>query len=184
MQGMISEGEAVLKKVAQVERAVQARLSRGNAAGVCHRGHDPLNALSVAQDMLRVVSEELASQNEKLALVRQRDVEFFAESPRAYVVTDDNGVIRKANYAAAALLRRTSNSLQNNCLWVYVTQGARREFLRRFGLYAAGIRESGEWMTMLAPRVGDAIHVWLYPSETGDGSGREKRIIWALVARD
>ncbi|HEY9781565.1 MAG TPA: PAS domain-containing protein, partial [Leptolyngbyaceae cyanobacterium] len=70
-----------------------------------------LEELKVALEELHVASEEMKQQNEELKIARtiaeierQRYHELFELAPDGYIVTDDAGIIREANRAAANLL--------------------------------------------------------------------------------
>ncbi|MPV61524.1 PAS domain-containing protein, partial [Burkholderia sp. BE24] len=69
-----------------------------------------LQELSLAVEELHVAEEELLTQNEQLAAAqqaieteRQRYQDLFNFAPDGYLVTDLNGVVQEANYAAASL---------------------------------------------------------------------------------
>ena len=67
--------------------------------------------LSTALEELSVMAEELHQQNQELLhthqmleLERQRYQDLFNFAPDAYLVTDEQGIILEANYAAQTLL--------------------------------------------------------------------------------
>jgi len=86
-----------------------------------------LDELSVALEELQVAGEELHQQNEQLlasqqALLaeRQRYQNLLDLAPDVYLVTDGDGIIYKANRAAAALLNVRGDWLLNKPITLYV----------------------------------------------------------------
>ncbi|MDZ4874955.1 MAG: Sensor histidine kinase RcsC [Chroococcidiopsis cubana SAG 39.79] len=75
-----------------------------------------------------VVEEELFGQNQQAMQERQYYYDLFQFSPDAYLVTDSNGVILKANRAIATLLHVPQNYLVGKPLAVYIAQSDRMSF--------------------------------------------------------
>jgi PAS domain S-box-containing protein len=77
-------------------------------------------------------SRDTASQQPAAALTSYlRYQELFDFAPDGYVVTDADGIILEANYAAAALLQTRREFLVNKPLAMYVAHGARAAFYMR-----------------------------------------------------
>src|SRR5438552_15473537 len=67
-----------------------------------------IEELHVAEEELRQQNEALTGANEALAGERERYRGLFDFAPDGYLVTDDEGVIREANLAAADQIGRAS----------------------------------------------------------------------------
>lgn len=84
--------------------------------------------MQIAEEELRLQNEQLrASQEERLA-ERQRYQDLFEFAPDAYLVTDVDGKILEANYAAAELFQLSQEFLIGKPLVLFVTQASRRNF--------------------------------------------------------
>ncbi|HEY9852152.1 MAG TPA: PAS domain S-box protein [Leptolyngbyaceae cyanobacterium] len=84
--------------------------------------------MQIAEEELRLQNEQLrASQEERLA-ERQRYQDLFEFAPDAYLVTDVDGKILEANYAAAELFQLSQEFLIGKPLVLFVTQIGRRNF--------------------------------------------------------
>ena len=116
--------------------------------------------LTVSLEELKVAEEELVQQNEELVLTREA-VEsstrhfhrLFDEVPLPYLVTDVVGMIRHANHAAAALLKRPADLLEGRPLLTFVPLDGRsafREAINRLHLVDA----ARDWRVTLL-RYGD-----------------------------
>ena len=117
--------------------------------------------LTISLEELKVAEEELVQQNEELVSSREAIEStsrhyrrLFDEMPGPYVVTDVCGIIRHANGAAAALLRRPADALERKPLLTLVPLEGRsrfREAISRLRLVDA----ARDWRTDLL-RHGDA----------------------------
>ena len=97
-----------------------------------------LEQVNVSLEELKVAREELSQQNEQLSVTReqleherQRYKELFEFAPDAYLVTDENGTIREANYTAATLLCVSNGLLVGKPLSIFVPETQRRDFRLR-----------------------------------------------------
>jgi PAS domain S-box-containing protein len=91
--------------------------------------------LTVSLEELKVAEEELLQQNEELLLTRdaieatsRHFRRLFDDAPLPYVVTDICGIIRHANHAAAALLKRPAEMLERKPLLTLVPLDRRSSF--------------------------------------------------------
>ena len=94
-----------------------------------------LEELKVALEELHVAEEEIKQQNEELEIARtraeierQRYHELFEFAPDGYIVTDDAGIIREANRAAANLLNLSPKFLTRKPLINFIVYEERRAF--------------------------------------------------------
>jgi len=104
---------------------------------------DIAQELSAALAQLRAAEEELRERNEALVVAwseveaeRLHEKELFANAPVAYVVTDAEGTIQRANQAAAGLLGTAPERLEGMPLIGFVTPAERnaiQALLRELG---------------------------------------------------
>ena len=94
-----------------------------------------LEELKVALEELHVAQSEMKQQNEELEIARtraeierQRYHELFELAPDGYIVTDDAGIIREANRAAANLLNLSPKFLTSKPLINFIAYEERRAF--------------------------------------------------------
>ncbi len=144
--------------------ALRSRLAASSTANEV--AQSAIEELLTAMEELRVAEEELRQQNESLAAAQlmleeenQRFVELFEYAPVPYVVTDEAGVIREANRAAADLLAVEARALRGKPLALFVERGEVRGFRARMALAAALGSPIDEWETALVPRDGEPVPV-------------------------
>jgi PAS domain S-box-containing protein len=102
-----------------------------------------LEELANALEELRTMQEELHFQQEELLNTRelveaelQSYKDHFLRAPVAYLVTNMNGTIRQANYAAAELFSSTEKFMVGRSLALFVPEGERRAFRERLAQVA------------------------------------------------
>src|SRR5215210_1854540 len=85
-----------------------ARATDAEARGLLAEGLEELattfEQLNVAQEELRVQNEALAAAEAVAGAERERYRDLFDNAPLGYLVTDEDGVVRRANVAAGDLL--------------------------------------------------------------------------------
>jgi PAS domain S-box-containing protein len=106
------------------------------AAGTTSEQRDGLAEVEVAAvlEELAVVSEDLRQQNRALAQVGRRYEEMFQFAPEPYLVTDAEGVIRRANRAATHLLGVDQEVLAGKPLVLFVEEERRSHFYAQLTL--------------------------------------------------
>ena len=134
--------DAAIEQLVEQRRAVVGRavhVLHPGAEATIEEGPEALREtvalLSVSLEELKVAEEELVQQNEELTLTRQA-VEsstryfrrLFDEAPLPYIVTDVVGIVRQANHAAAALLKRSAELLEGKPLLSFVPLDRRSGF--------------------------------------------------------
>lgn len=137
-------------------RMVSLRAAAGSDdAGV---GSLAVAELETAFEELRTAQEELIAQREQLdvtsrvaAAERLRADELFADSPDALLVTDSNGVIRRANARAGALLAIDQKRIVGKPLAMFVNEVDRRGFRNALVELKRGRKIDG-WRILLSPR--------------------------------
>src|SRR5262245_51517105 len=87
-----------------------------------------LEELSVSNEELRVQQDELAGSRDQLEAERRRYQALFDFAPDAYIVTNEDGVIREANRAAGSLLGILPERLIDRPLVVFVPIEHRKDF--------------------------------------------------------
>jgi len=130
-----------------LERVAELRLKADRAEGDEARDllGEGLEELGVAFEELRVAQEHLQTQNEALAVAeaeadaeRERYQDLFEYAPSGYLVTDDEGVIRRVNLAAGELLNVPAKYLTGKPLAVFVAAEDRSVFLGQLSGLRAG----------------------------------------------
>lgn len=105
--------------------------------GSVSRSHllEALGALQESLQELDVAEEELSQQNDELIIAREalelerhRYRELFDRAPFAYLVTDANGFVEEANFAASGLFGATRLELVGKALPLLVAQRDRSRF--------------------------------------------------------
>lgn len=145
-----------------------------------------LEEVNVSLEELKVAREELSQQNEllsvtkeQLELERQRYKELFEFAPDAYLVTDENGTIREANYTAATLLGVSQRFLIGKPLSIFVPETQRRDFRLRINQLKIGeLDRLREWELPMQPRKGDCFEAAITVSAVSNPEGMNLR--WML----
>jgi PAS domain S-box-containing protein len=109
-------------------------------------------------DDLRREHEALATARELVEAERHRNQELFDLSPDAYIITDDDGLIRECNLAASRLFGVTRQFLVAKPLASFIDVEARGEFRTHLG----SLRHSEgpiQWRSELAGRDGVAVAI-------------------------
>ena len=86
--------------------------------------------------------------------------ELFDRAPDAYIVTDHEGIIREANFAAARLLDVRLDRMIGASLASFVSGSERRGFRFAVGRVAAGDKPpgaDGEWLLKLRQRGSESV---------------------------
>jgi PAS domain S-box-containing protein len=113
--------------------------------------------------------EPIASR-EALEREREKYLELFELAPDACILTDSQGVIREANFAATQLLGVTAQFLPGKPLPAFFEENARNAFRHQLD-QLCGSTGSDEWEIRLAPRNGTPIHVSVSVARIGKDSG-------------
>lgn len=121
---------------------------------------EAIEEVNVSLEELKVAREELCQQNEELSLIRaqvererERYKELFEFAPDAYFVTNENGMIREANYTAALLLNVSQKFLLGKPLSIFIPENARRNFRLRLNQLRIGeLEKLQEWELPIQPR--------------------------------
>lgn len=147
-----------------------------------------LQELDAALEELRIAGEELREQNAALLATRQqveeeqrRYRELFEYAPDGYIVTDNAGVVREVNEAAAEILGVSRATLQGEPLIAFMAgpgQSAFSELMQRVASGAVD-RVSGWEAGLQRPGEGDII-VSITAVATHDARGHITGARWML----
>lgn len=125
------------EQIASAQNQLHALLNQLNhpTSGEREVAERAVEALSQSLEELHVAQEELHQQNAELlatrralAAERQRYQELFAFAPDGYLVTDANGIIQKANRAAARQVGVREDHLEGKPLAVFVSSDEQADF--------------------------------------------------------
>ena len=148
--------------------------------------HDAYEGLLTAMEELQVAQEQLLQQNEELVATRcaveaerQRYQDLFEFAPDGYLVTDPEGTIREANYAAASLLNTTQDFLVGIPLVVFVAQGDRKAFVTQLTRLAE-LEHAQDWEVRLQPRDGRLLPAAVTAAAVRDSEGKPVGLRWLL----
>ena len=155
---------AALGRIAALRERVAAATD-AEARGLLAEGLEELatafEQLHVAQEELRVQTEALAAADAVAAAERERYRDLFDNAPLAYLVTDEDGVVGRANVAAGDLLGSSPRHLVGKPLSSFVHPDDRDAFLARLSALRAGAAPAGQTVRVLPrpagtpPRVAD-----------------------------
>ena len=147
-----------------------------------------LEELKVALEELHVAEEEMKQQNEQLEIARtraeierQRYHELFELAPDGYIVTDDAGIIREANRAAANLLNLSPKFLIRKPLINFIPYEERRAFRAKL-MQLLQTEWMQEWEIRILSRTGEIFDAAVTVSTVRDLQG--KPIGWRWLLRD
>ncbi|MGF1936645.1 MAG: PAS domain-containing sensor histidine kinase [Nostoc sp. ChiQUE02] len=140
-------------------------------------------ALRETLEELQVVEEELRQQNEELAIARetaelehQRYQDLFDLAPDAYLVTDVAGIIKEANYVAAALLSVRQKYLLGKPFILFVAEPDRQTFMNQL----ANLQQVQNWEVDLQPRRGTAFPAQIRMVAMYNSQGQQVGWRWLL----
>ncbi|MBE8969580.1 PAS domain S-box protein [Nostocales cyanobacterium LEGE 12452] len=140
-------------------------------------------ALRETLEELQVIEEELRQQNEELAIARetaelehQRYQDLFDLAPDAYLVTDVVGIIKEANYVAAALLSVRQKFLVGKPFILFIAESGRQTFMKQL----ASLQQVQDWEIDLQPRKSAAFPARIKMVAMYDSQGQQVGWRWLL----
>jgi PAS domain S-box-containing protein len=160
----------------------------GTAGDAQGGGDDAMRELAVTFEELSVAEEELRAQNEQLEQAYNKLVEeregyhaLFQRAPIAYLVTDANGTIVKANLAASLLLGSRADRLVGKPLAVFIDEGSRRRFRSLVNMVVGGHMDTVTTSLQVLPRRVGPLRVEATIGAGHNGDGVINEIRWLLV---
>ncbi|PMB47668.1 PAS sensor protein [Fischerella thermalis CCMEE 5201] len=121
-------------------------------------------------EVTELIEEELQQQNEYLAVESQFYYDLFQFAPDAYLLTNSQGVILKANHGAATLFNVLPSFLIGKPLAIFVPEPERPVF--RSKLNQLSVMDSvQEWETVMCPRGGQPFDASLMVAPIRNTSG-------------
>src|SRR4051812_38193274 len=130
-------------------------------------------AMAADLEDLKRIWQDLKTQVDELAGERQQYIDFFEQSPEAYVVTDNDGTIQEANGAAVDILQRRRRFLRGKPLAVLVALDQRKTFRQ----HLAELGAAGSWRTIV-----EALESRTEVLLTARRIGAKRGICWRLQA--
>jgi PAS domain S-box-containing protein len=177
-----------VNSVRQHSEILQQQVSELPSTSQTNPALEALEDLQAALEELHVAEEELKAQNEELAIARmtveaerQRYQDLFEFAPDGYLVTDNAGVIREANRAAASLLNVLPEFLIGKPLINFIPFEERRSFRQKLNQLLS-IDWQQEWELHIRSREGATLDAAVTLSTVKDLEG--KPIGWRWLIRD
>lgn len=135
--------------------------------------------LRVAEEELRRQNEELANTRDALEAERNRYSDLFEFAPDAYLVTDEAGMIRAANHAAASLFNLPQELLRNKPLSNFISEEERKAFRKQL-LQLKASSGSQEWSFRIQPRNAQPFFASLTVTLTQDDESSAPTLRWLM----
>ncbi|MGH2413551.1 MAG: PAS domain-containing sensor histidine kinase, partial [Microcystaceae cyanobacterium] len=152
----------------------------GHKAELIEELRNSLEELSVAEEELLQQNQELAITRAEIEAERQRYQDLFELAPDGYLVTDEAGMIREANCAAARLLNVSQQYLIGKPMANFIPYAERQAFRSRMSQLRQ-IDWTQEWELCLTPRHGEAFDAALTVSPISrDWEGQPAGWLWLL----
>jgi PAS domain S-box-containing protein len=98
---------------------------------------------------LKALWQELKAHVDRLADERQHYLEIFEQAEDAYLVTNPDGAIERANGAAVDLFERRRRYLRGKPLAALIAPDWRRDFRRQYANLVNGSAAAASWRTVL-----------------------------------
>jgi PAS domain S-box-containing protein len=144
----------------------------------CEALRETLEELQIIEEELRQQNEELAIAHETAELERRRYQDLFDLAPDAYLVTDVAGIIKEANYVAAALLSVRQKFLVGKPFILFIAESDRQTFMKQL----ANLQQVQDWEVDLKLRGGTVFPASIKMVAMYDSEGQ--RIGWRWLLRD
>jgi PAS domain S-box-containing protein len=142
--------------------------------------------LEVALDMLRAIENELCEAHaalEDVAVImdseHKRFRELFELAPDAYLVTSLEGMIRRANHAAASLFQSMEKDLIQRSFTSFIPAGERTTFRTRLTTLRL-MSQVQRWELRLQPCTGTPIAIDATIALARSGAGQPTGLYWLL----
>ncbi|MBD2058671.1 PAS domain-containing sensor histidine kinase [Oculatella sp. FACHB-28] len=147
--------------------------------GLTEELHVSLEELYVALEELNTQNEELKISQKALVAERKRYQNLFELAPDGYLVTDLNGMIREANWAAATMLGIPQEFLVGKPLINYVIDADRRRFRNKLSELLS-LRRLTDWEIQMQPRKREPFPVAIAISTIRNSAGEITDMRWII----
>jgi two-component system, OmpR family, sensor histidine kinase VicK len=169
------------KRLDEILQATNRESARTDSflEGLTEELHVSLEELYVALEELNVQNEELKIGQKALVAERKRYQNLFELAPDGYLVTDLNGVIREANWAAATMLGIPQEFLVGKPLVNYVIDTDRKKFRSKLNELPS-LRRLTDWEIQMQPRKREPFPVAIAISTIRDSMGEITDLRWII----
>src|SRR5436305_1753950 len=157
----------------------QHEVGDGTLEGTTAALRATLEELYVAEEELRLQHEEVLGARTEAETQRLRYEELFQLAPDGYLLTNEVGIVREANRAAAHLLQVDSRFLVGKPLAAFVDPADRADVRTLINGFDVATKVD-EWGLNLVPRDGQAISVSLAATAARDVRNRLVGIRWLI----
>jgi PAS domain S-box-containing protein len=174
MQGRHCEGRLVNGRVESEEGLSRERPARSNG---------PAARELRADEAPHPENDELKKNRNLLEGALRHYKELFDKAPDAYIVTDNEGIIREANFAAARLLDLRLDRMIGASLASFISGPERRRFRLTVGRVASGEKppgDDGEWLLKLRQRGSEVVEAASTVAPVHDSQGNLVSLRWIL----
>lgn len=135
--------------------------------------------LNVAVEEMRVQALELANTKHHLELEKKRYYELFASAPCGYVVTDTNGRILQANYAAGELFGVREDKLSGKPISLFMDRASRMSFFDNLETLMSGFNQRLDDIELkIIPRERPAIYTSVAVSPIIRAGNEPTELLW------
>ncbi|MBN3924033.1 PAS domain S-box protein [Nostoc sp. NMS4] len=142
----------------------------------CEALRETLEELQTVEEQLRQQNEELAIARETAELEHRRYQDLFDLAPDAYLVIDLVGIIKEANYVAAALLSVRQKYLVGKPLILFIAESDHQTFINQL----ANLQQVQDWEVYLQPRRGTAFPASIRMVAMYNSQGQQVGWRWLL----
>ncbi len=175
------EHDELSKKIDQLVESAEKKLSRRSTAGPGPGRGEAIEELKILVEEIRVIGHELKRQADELIVQRQAYKELFDFCPDAYLVTDENGVIKEANKAAKQLLQVPGDFIIGKPLAQFVAKDQQENFFQQLsGLRTGGMEKSENWELPMQVRGGESLHASITVAAVRDPFSRPIGLRWMI----
>jgi two-component system sensor histidine kinase VicK len=135
--------------------------------------------LHVAVEEQRIQNNQLKAAQEELIKERKRYQSLFELAPDGYLITDQNAVVREANWAAAVLLDVAQEFLIGKPLASFVVESDRPKFYAKLTKISE-LRKLNDWEIHMQPRNRNQFPVAIAISSIRNSAGEISGLRWII----
>ncbi len=169
------------KKIDQMVESAERKLARRSTAGPGPSRGEAIEELKILVEELRVTGEELKRQADELIRKHREYQELFDFCPDAYLVTDENGVIKEANNAAKRLFQVPGDFIVGKPLAQFVAKDNKENFFNQLsGLRTGGTEKVENWELPMQARGGEFPHASVVVGTIRDRFSRLVGLRWMI----